>query len=82
MFLDRGFIHEPIGMEPLDGRHWLVYHATVALGVFDAHRHRMLSAREAAKVAADGRFGRPFRSVPGPAEPSPRGPKVSTMCPV
>ena len=82
VFLGEAFCHEPIGLEPLDGRYWLVYYATVLLGVFDAHRHRMLTAREAAKVAADGRFGRPFRSAPGPAEPSPHNPKVSTMCPV
>jgi transposase InsO family protein len=82
VFLGEAFGGEPIGLEPLDGRYWLVYYATVALGVFDAHRCRMLTAREVAKVAADGRFGRPFRSAPGPAEPSPQNPKVSTMCPV
>jgi len=82
VFLGEALCNEPIGMEPLDGRYWLVYYATVALGVFDAHRHRMLTAREAAQVAANGRFGRPFRSAPGPAEPSPQSPKVSTMCPV
>lgn len=82
VFLGEAFGYEPIGLEPLDGRYWLVYYATVALGVFDAHRHRMLTAKQAAKVAADGRFGRPFRSAPGPAEPSPQNPKVSTMCPV
>ena len=52
VFLGEAFGGEPIGLEPLDGRYWLVYYATVALGVFDAHRHRMLTAREAAKVAA------------------------------
>jgi hypothetical protein len=82
VFLGEAFGGEPIGLEPLDGRYWLVYYTTVALGVFDAHRRRMLTAGEAAKVAADGRFGRPFRSAPGPAEPSPHNPKVSTMCPV
>jgi putative transposase len=82
VFLGEAFCHEPIGMEPLDGRYGLVYYATVALGVFDAHRHRMLSTREAATVAADGQVGRPFRSAPGPADPSPPSPKVSTMCPV
>ncbi len=82
VFLGEAFGGEPIGLEPLDGRYWLVYYTTVALGVFDAHRRRMLTAGEAAKVAADGRFGRPFRSAPGPAEPSPQNLKVSTMCPV
>ena len=82
VFLGETFCHEPIGLKPLDGRCRLVYYATVALGVFDAHRRRMLTAREAAKVAADGRFGRPFRSAPGLAEPSPQNPNVSTMCPV
>jgi transposase InsO family protein len=82
VFLGEAFCHEPVGFEPLDGRYWLVWYTRVALGIFDGHRHRMLSAQEAAKVAADGRFGRPFRSAPGPAEPSRQRPKVSTMCPV
>ena len=67
VFLGEAFGGEPIGLEPLDGRHWLVYYTTVPLGVFAAHRCRMLTAGEAAKVAA---------------EPSPQNPKVSTMCPV
>ena len=59
VFLGEALCHEPIGMEPLDERYWCVYYTTVALGVFDARRHRMLTAREAATVAAEGRVGRP-----------------------
>ena len=82
VFLGEAFGYERIGLEPLDGKYWTVYFSTFALGVFDSHRHRMLTANEAAKVAADDRFGRPFRYAPGPAEPVAPPRNVSTMCPV
>ena len=34
---------ETIGLEPIDGRYWRVWFGPVWLGVFDAHRRRMLT---------------------------------------
>ena len=45
-FLSAALIGEPVGLEPIDGRHWRVHFGPVALGIFDEHRHRLLAPRE------------------------------------
>lgn len=45
-FLGTALIGEPVGLEPIDGRYWRVHFGPVALGIFDEHRHRILTPRE------------------------------------
>ena len=45
-FLSEALTGEPVGFEPLDGRLWRVHFGPVALGWFDEHLHRMLTAPE------------------------------------
>lgn len=45
VFLSEVLAREPIGLDPIDGRHWRVWFGPVWLGVFDAHRRQMLDKR-------------------------------------
>jgi transposase InsO family protein len=66
VFLGEALCHEPIGLEPIDGRYWTLYFAHVLLGVFDeATRHVLCTtdARLPEQVA---------RVVAGPRRDAPR----------
>ena len=53
VFLGEAFANERVGFEPLDGRYWKLYFSDLALGVFDAHRHEVLSPGAAASAGID-----------------------------
>ena len=67
VFLGEALYGERVGLEPLDERYWTVRLVTTTLGVFDTHRHRMLSVKEAARagVAAESRSGGPSAALQG-----------------
>lgn len=69
VFLGEAFGHERIGLERLDERYWTVHFATVALGVFDARRGRVLTWKQAAKVGL--RAASPAAAAPRPGAPFP-----------
>ena len=69
VFLGEAFGYERIGLERLDERYWTVYFTTMALGVFDARRGRVLTWKQAGKagvVAAS-----PATTAPQPGVPFP-----------
>ena len=45
-FLSMALTGEPVGFEPVDGRHWRIHFGPVALGIFDEYLHRMLTPGE------------------------------------
>lgn len=47
VFFGEAFSGQRIGLEPLDGRHWLVYFARHVLGVFDSQTYAVLTGRKA-----------------------------------
>ena len=53
VFLGEAFGDERIGLEPIDGRHWLVYFSDLVIGVFDSHRHVVLSLREGSRMGVE-----------------------------
>lgn len=67
VFLGEALYGERVGLEPLDERYWTVRFVTTALGVFDSHQRRVLSAKEAARVdvAAANRSGGPSAALQG-----------------
>ena len=50
VFVGEAFGRERVGLEPLDDRYWIVYFGERVLGVFDSHRHLVLSVRQVAHV--------------------------------
>jgi putative transposase len=67
VFLGAALYGEGVGLEPLDERYWHVHIAAVGLGVFDSHRRRMLTAKEAARAgwAAASQSGAPSAALQG-----------------
>jgi len=53
VFLGEALANECVGFEPLDGRYWTLYFSALALGVFDARRHEVLSHDAAASAGID-----------------------------
>ncbi len=47
VFLGEAFAGQRIGLEPLDGRYWVLYFATQILGVFDRRAYTILTGRQA-----------------------------------
>ena len=47
VFLGEAFSGQRVGLEPLDGRYWLVYFATCVLGVFDSRSYTILTGNKA-----------------------------------
>ena len=45
-FLSEALTGEPVGFEPINGRHWRLHFGPMALGIFDEHLHRMLTLAE------------------------------------
>lgn len=50
VFLGEAFGRERVGLEPLDGRYWIVYFGELVLGIFDSHRHLVMPLRQAAQA--------------------------------
>jgi putative transposase len=67
VFLGEALYGERVGLEPMNERYWKVRFVTTALGVFDSHRRRMLSVKEASRVgvAAENRSGGPSAALQG-----------------
>jgi len=71
VFLSEALCHEPIGLEPLDGRYWKLYFAHVLLGVFDEATRHVLRTTDASlpNEVARGVEG-PRRYAPRPLHPT------------
>lgn len=50
VFLGEALRHERIGLEAIDGRHWMLWFSRLALGVFDGYLGKVMTWRQAAKV--------------------------------
>ena len=67
IFLGEAFGRERVGLEPLDGRYWIVYFGEHVVGVFDSHRYLVLSLQQAARsgLAIAEPSGGPFATLQG-----------------
>ena len=65
VFLSEVLAGEPVGLEPVDQRHWTVRFGPVMVGTFDARRLIVIrpSCKGRRRRARTSR--RPFRSAPG-----------------
>lgn len=53
VYLGEAFGGERIGLEPVDGRYWLIYYTDVAIGVFDSYHHAVLALDKAPDIGID-----------------------------
>ena len=79
-FLTEALVGEPVGFEPMDGRHWRCHFGPVPLGLFDEDWGRMLSPAETKRR---GLIVSPSAGKPPSAalqEASQQGQEVLPMC--
>lgn len=50
VFVGEALRHERIGLEPIEGRYWVIRFCRLALGVFDGQRGQVMTWRQAAKA--------------------------------
>jgi transposase InsO family protein len=79
-FLGEALVGEPVGFEPVDGRHWRVHFGSLVLGIFDERVHRLLLPGEVRRAGVP--LARDAGNPPSAAlqEASRHEPNVLPMC--